>query len=106
METAQGWPYAVAPYFWAAGLAGDVGSFGLPIVEVDANFGDILKNLDFAATATAEARYDRYSIFGDIQCVKISAGKGTPRGVLATSVDLKSEIFFRPDWSRLYSPPE
>ena len=92
-ETEQGWTYAIAPYFWAAGLSGDVGSFGLPTVEVDAKFGDILKNLDFAAMATAEARYDRYSIFGDIQYVKISAGNGTPRGVVATSVDLTSETF-------------
>lgn len=91
--TEQGWTFSVAPYFWAAGLSGEVGQFGLPPVDVDANFGDILKNLDFAAMATAEARYDRYSIFGDLMYVKLSSGSGTPRGVVATSVDLTSETF-------------
>ncbi|WP_192179785.1 hypothetical protein [Mesorhizobium amorphae] len=89
----QGWTFSVAPYFWAAGLSGSVSQFGLPTVDVDANFGDILENLDFAAMAVAEARYDRYSIFGDLQYVKLSTGSGTPRGVLATSVDLTSETF-------------
>ncbi|MDX8444466.1 hypothetical protein [Mesorhizobium captivum] len=91
--TEQGWTFSVAPYFWAAGLSGDVGQFGLPTVEVDSDFGDILKNLDFAAMAVIEARYDRYSIFGDLQYVKISAGNGTPRGILADSVDLTSQTF-------------
>ncbi|RNJ45842.1 hypothetical protein B5V01_11175 [Mesorhizobium erdmanii] len=93
VETEQGWTFAVAPYFWGAGLSGDVAQFGLPTVEVDSDFSDILKNLDFAAMAVAEARYDRYSIFGDLMYVKISAGNGTPRGVLATSVDLTSQTF-------------
>ncbi|TIN15721.1 MAG: hypothetical protein E5Y31_30990, partial [Mesorhizobium sp.] len=70
-----------------------VGQFGLPTVGVEADFGDILKNLDFAAMAVAEARYDRYSIFGDLMYVKLSVGNGTPKGVLATSVDLSSETF-------------
>src|SRR4051812_31800311 len=57
--TESGWTYTIAPYFWAAGLSGDVGSFGLPTVHVDSDFGDILKHLDFAAMVTGEARYDR-----------------------------------------------
>lgn len=89
----QGWTFSVAPYFWAAGLSGSVSQFGLPTVDVDANFGDVLENLDFAAMAVAEARYDRYSIFGDLMYVKLSTGSGTPRGIFATSVDLTSETF-------------
>ncbi|TIT60522.1 MAG: hypothetical protein E5W63_13900, partial [Mesorhizobium sp.] len=41
--TEQGWTYSIAPYFWAAGLSGDVTQFGLPTVHLDASFGDILK---------------------------------------------------------------
>ena len=91
--TESGWTFTVAPYFWAAGISGDVSQFGLPVVEVDARFSHILDNLDFGAMAIAEARYDRYSIFGDIIYVKLSSDSGTPRGILATSVDVSSETF-------------
>jgi Protein of unknown function, DUF481 len=91
--TESGWTFSVAPYFWAAGLSGDVSQFGLPVVEVDSSFSDILDNLDFAAMAIAEARYDRYSIFGDLMYVKVSAGRATPLGIVATNVDVSSETF-------------
>lgn len=29
----EGWTFAFAPYFWAAGMSGDSGVFGLPTVE-------------------------------------------------------------------------
>jgi hypothetical protein len=89
----EGWTFAFAPYFWAAGLSGDIAQFGLPEVHVDADFGNILDNLDFAAMAIGEARYDRYSIFGDIIYTKISSDSGTPRGIVAGSVDVSSETF-------------
>ncbi len=89
----EGWTFAFAPYFWAAGLSGDIAQFGLPTVHVDADFGDILDNLDFAAMAVGEARYDRYSIFGDIIYTKLSNGAETPRGIIAGSVDVSSETF-------------
>jgi hypothetical protein len=91
--TEQGWTFTVAPYFWAAGISGDVGQFGLPPVEVDASFSDIFDHLDFGAMAIGEARYDRYSIFGDIMYTKISGSNGTPRGILATSVEVSTETF-------------
>ena len=91
--TEQGWTFVVAPYFWAAGISGDVGQFGLPTFHIDSSFSDILKNLDFAAMAVAEARYDRYSIFGDLIYVKLSADTDTPRGILANKVDVTSETF-------------
>lgn len=57
------------------------------------DFGDILNNLDFAAMAIGEARYDRYSIFSDIMYTKISNGSGTPRGIIAENVDVTSKTF-------------
>lgn len=45
-EFEPGWTFSVAPYFWMAGLSGDTSQFGLPTVHMDANFGDILGNLD------------------------------------------------------------
>ena len=81
----------VAPYFWAAGISGDVGAFGLPAVHVDASFSDILDHLDFGAMFVGELRYDRYGLFTDLAYAKISGSKGTPLGRLATSVSLDTK---------------
>jgi hypothetical protein len=91
--TESGWTFTVAPYFWAAGLSGKTAQFGAPTIDIDASFGDIFDDLDFAAMAIGEARYDRYSLFGDIIYTKISSGSGTPRGILADNVDVSSETF-------------
>ncbi|MBB3589909.1 hypothetical protein FHX08_000253 [Rhizobium sp. BK529] len=93
IETESGWTFTFAPYFWGAGLSGDVAQFGLPSVHVDASFGDIWDHLDFGAMATGEARYDRYSVFGDIIYTKISSSEGTPFGVLADEAKLDTEVF-------------
>ncbi|MBZ9654568.1 DUF481 domain-containing protein [Phyllobacterium lublinensis] len=89
----DGWTFAVSPYFWAAGMSGDTGLFGLPTVHTDMDFGELLNELDFAAMAIGEARYDRYSIFSDIMYSKISSGSGTPRGIIADHVGVTSETF-------------
>lgn len=90
---AGGWSFALSPYFWGAGLSGNVGVFGLPAVHVEPDFRDILKNLDFAAMVMGEARYERFSFFGDILYSKVSVGVNTPRGILADTADLSSETF-------------
>ncbi|CAM5762834.1 hypothetical protein LMIY3S_00611 [Labrys miyagiensis] len=91
--TIGGWSYAVSPYFWAAGLSGDVAQFGLPAVHVNADFSNIFKNLDFAAMAIGEARYERFSVFGDVMYTKLSVGTATPRGIVAGSVSLETSTF-------------
>ncbi|BCH20903.1 hypothetical protein MesoLjLc_06590 [Mesorhizobium sp. L-8-10] len=93
ITTESGWTFAVAPYFWAAGLSGDVASFGLPPVHVDADFAEIFDHLKFGAMAIGEARYGPYSIFGDVMYTKLSGSKGTPLGILATSAEVTSETF-------------
>lgn len=90
VESQSGWQFTFAPYFWAAGLSGDIGQFGLPEVHIDADFGDILNNLDFAFMAAGEARYDRFSIVGDVIYTKLGADADTPAGILADSVDVTS----------------
>jgi hypothetical protein len=91
--TKEGWTFTFAPYFWAAGISGDVASFGLPEVHIDADFSDIFQNLDFGAMAIGETRYDRHSFFGDLIYVKISGSSGTPKGIVAESVDMSSQTF-------------
>lgn len=93
VQTEGGWTFYVAPYFWAAGLDGSVAEFGLPPVNIDFSFSEIFDHLDFGAMAIGEARYDRYSLFGDVIYVKLSGEKGTPRGIVASDVALSTESF-------------
>ncbi|WP_028744890.1 hypothetical protein [Rhizobium mesoamericanum] len=93
IETESGWTFVFAPYFWGAGLSGQVAQFGLPAVHVDASFSEIWDHLDFGAMAIGEARYDRYSVFGDVFYTKISGRKATPFGVLADEGKLDTEVF-------------
>ncbi|TCR65754.1 hypothetical protein EV561_1592 [Rhizobium sp. BK376] len=93
VQTPSGWTYTITPYFWGLGISGDIGVRGLPPAHVNADFGDIWKNLDFAAMATGEARYDRYSIVGDFVYAKLSNDSATPRGIVANNVEVTSKIF-------------
>ncbi|ASP69383.1 hypothetical protein [Sinorhizobium meliloti] len=93
ITTESGWTFSFAPYFWAAGLSGDIGQFGLSAVDVDASFSDVFDHLDFALMATAEARNGPYSIFGDAIYIKLSGQGATPRGFLADDVELATETF-------------
>jgi hypothetical protein len=93
VESRSGWTFTAAPYFWVAGISGNTAQLGLPEVHIDANFSDLLENLDFAFMGAAEARYDRFSIFGDIIYTKLGADANTRRGVLADSVDVTSKTF-------------
>jgi hypothetical protein len=90
-ETAPGWSFSIAPYFWMAGMSGDIAEFGAPPVNVDVKFTDILKSLDFSMMTLAEARYDRFSVFSDFLFLKISPETVTPFGVVANTVQLGSK---------------
>ncbi|WP_431322923.1 hypothetical protein [Rhizobium sp. YTU87027] len=93
VESPSGWTFTFAPYFWAAGMSGDIAQFGLPEVHVDADFGNLLENLDFAFMGAGEARYDRFSIFGDVIYTKLGASGNTPRGIVVDSIDVTSKTF-------------
>lgn len=92
-EEADRWSFSVSPYFWAAGITGDTGVFGLPEVHTDESFGDVLKDIDFGFMMAGDAHYGPYSIVGDITYARITTDSATPKGVLADEVDLKSETF-------------
>ncbi|QQF02446.1 hypothetical protein [Sinorhizobium meliloti] len=92
-EVEEGWTFSVAPYFWIAGLSGDTAQFGLPTVHIDSSFSDIFGNLDFAFMAAGEARYDRFSVIGDVIYTKLSADAETSLGILVSDVDVTSESF-------------
>jgi opacity protein-like surface antigen len=81
-----GWQFTAAAYLWMPGVSGDVGVAGLGPVEVDADFVDILENLDLGFMAVAEARYDRFGVFGDLMYTKLSVDGTGPNGLFAADV--------------------
>lgn len=72
------WEFSVAPYIWAAAIEGTARIGRLPSADISASFGDIVDNLDFAFMGTAEARRDRFSLFGDVVYVTVSDSTATP----------------------------
>jgi len=93
VQSPSGWQFIFAPYMWAAGISGDVGQFGLPPVNLNQSFGDILSSLDIGLMAVAEARYDRFSLQSDLSYVQTTENSNTPLGVFATSVKVRSRSF-------------
>ena len=87
------WRFTASPYFWAAGISGTAGQFGLPPAKMNSNFGSLFKDLDFSFMGIVEGHYDRYSLFSDIIYTKISTGGQTPYGVLSNNVDVTSQTF-------------
>lgn len=65
--------FQISPYVWMTGLKGDVSPFRLaPTVEVDKNFSDVLKDIDFAGFVDFYYRQDRFVFSGDIMYVNVS----------------------------------
>ena len=88
------WSMTVSPYIWGAGLEETAGAFpGLPAVDVDVDFKDVLENLDMAGMAIVELRYRRYAAYMDLIYTKIGADQNTPFEVLFDDVALENEIF-------------
>ena len=73
-QHAGGWSFEVTPYAWMAGLSGNVGTIpGLPPVEVDLSFGDILDDLDIAGMLFASARNGPWVLYLDTSYVRTSS---------------------------------
>ena len=87
------WKFSVTPYFWAAGLSGKVSQPRLAVIDIDTSFDKLFDNLDFGAMLIGDARKGRYSIFGDLIYTKIGTQGDTPRGILATSADVRASTF-------------
>ena len=76
------WEFQVIPYFWLAGIDGDVTVKGRR-ASVDASFSDILDNLDFGGMLHLEAAKGKWAFFGDASYVKVSVDR--------TLIDVGSE---------------
>ena len=86
------WSFKITPYFWAAGLTGDV-KLGpaAPLTHVDASFWDILGDLKFAAMATLEARKGRYGLVADVIYLSLATSATGPLGFV--NAQLKDKTF-------------
>ena len=65
------WEFQIIPYFWMAGIDGDVTVRGRR-ASVEASFSDLLKNLDFGGMLHLEAAKGKWAFFGDATYVKVS----------------------------------
>ena len=59
------WQFEVTPYFWGAGMRGDVQLGSLPKISTDVSFSDILDVLDFGIMGAFEARKGRWGMLFD-----------------------------------------
>jgi hypothetical protein len=79
------WRFTFTPYLGLAGLDGDVGVHGRE-VAVDASFGDVVENLDFAATAAVEAHHGRWALGSDLMYMDL----GDDGDIAVTEPDVDS----------------
>jgi len=92
-----GWHFGFAPYLFAAGISGTVGARGRTL-EVDANFGNVWKNLDIGLMGAFEARKGRFVLLNDLVWTKLSSEKDTP-GPLYSTAKLGINLFiFDPEF--------
>ena len=81
----DGWEFVVAPYLWMAGIDGDVTVRGTK-ASVDADFGDILDNLDVGAQGYFEVRKDKWGAYFDAMYLKVSSEAKVDAG----NIDIES----------------
>ncbi|MFK7879673.1 hypothetical protein [Roseobacter sp.] len=78
-QSAQEWEYQITPYLWGAGQTGQVQyGPGVPPVDIDLSFSDILENLDLAGMIIFSANKGRYGLTFDYQYVNVGMGGATP----------------------------
>lgn len=68
-------------YLWAASMSGDVGVRGLPPAEIDVDFDEIFKNIDWfppPLMLAAEVRYDRVAFLSDFIYLGLDADGASP----------------------------
>jgi hypothetical protein len=114
----DGWHFTAAPYAWAFGIKGDVGT-GNRHATVDDSFLDIVQKTNSLAGIQGhiEARRDRFGLFLDGLYInltasdKVSASNGVNNARLKVNVDMQMAIveaglFYRlVDRYQLWQPP-
>ena len=80
-ETVPVWSFTAEPFFWAAGLKGDVGDRGLGPANVSLDFDQIFNHIDWwplPVMFAGEARNGPYAIFTDFIYLGLEADGSSP----------------------------
>lgn len=92
-QESDSWSFSLSPYAWFVSLDGASRPIGgLPSADVDADFGDLIENTNFAFLAVAEARTDRWGVTADLIYMNLTAEGNTP-GPLFSGVEADLESF-------------
>jgi hypothetical protein len=86
------WSLTIAPYFWMAGLKGDVGLFGREPVALDQSFGDILDDLKFGGMTVMELNNGTWGLFGDLMYIRTKSDTSVSRSVLGVPTRLSASV--------------
>lgn len=89
---ANEWTFSITPYFWAAGLSGDVGVFGRQPVDIDMSFGDVFDDLRFAAMMTGEAHNGTWGVYADFMYASTGSDTSIQRTVLGVPLQLDASV--------------
>lgn len=87
--SSQPWEYEFTPYLWFAGLKGNVG-VKQTNTFVDAEFDDLLKNLETGAMFIWGAKKDNWATWVDV--IYLDVEKETDRKLVTTKGDLQHTI--------------
>ena len=83
-------------YLWAASMSGNVGVRGLPPAEIDVDFDEIFKSIDWfppPVMLAGEVRYDRFALLSDLIYLGVEADGASPGPLpLTADAELKTLI--------------
>jgi len=78
-SSSEEWSFTVMPYIWGTSLKGTTAPLpSLPAVEVDASFGDIIKEVNLGYMGSAELRKGKFGIISDVIWIDLSAEASGP----------------------------
>ena len=87
------WHFIAAPYFWFAGLKGNVSVKGVADIPIDESFSDVFSHFHFGLLAHFEGRKDRLGFATDVMYmdVHVPVAEGVPvLGQLGLDTTVKS----------------
>ena len=86
----------VSPYMWFAGVSGDVGvNSDLPTVDVDVDFSEIFKAIDWfppPVMLAGEVRYGRFAFLSDLMFLGLEADDSKTRGPVSVKGELDMDM--------------
>lgn len=96
-SSSEEWSFSITPYIFGAAVEADVAPLPpLPAVEVDASFGDIMKEVNLGYMGAAELRKGKFGIISDVIWLDVSVDESGPLPPVFSS-------FIKLDYASLYA---